>query len=167
MFETPALIAATAAMIPLMAVIGYLDLKYLKIPNWSVLAILGVFLVTGLWGLPLEVFLWRLGYAVLVFLAGFLLFMFGRGRIGGGDMKLIAVLVPFITPADIPSLLLLLSLISLAGIMIHRFIYARRRGEDIGWEALDQKIYFPVGLFIGFVMCIYLVRQVIERMAVA
>ncbi|MEM6496200.1 MAG: prepilin peptidase [Pseudomonadota bacterium] len=166
MFETAALIAATAALIPLMVVIAWHDLKYLKIPNWTVVAIFGAFLVTGIWGLPLETYLWRIGYAVLVLAAGFLLFMFGRGKIGGGDMKLIAALVPFLTPSDIPSILFLFGILSLFGILVHRFIYARRRGEDIGWEALDQKIYFPVGLLIGVVMCVYLVRQIGERFLV-
>ncbi|MEM8792781.1 MAG: prepilin peptidase [Pseudomonadota bacterium] len=163
MFETPALIAATVALVPLMVATAYFDLKYLKIPNWIVLCIFGTFLVTGLWGLPLETYLWRIGYAVGVLFCGFLLFTFGHGKIGGGDMKLIAALVPFFVPRDIPSLLMLLALISIVGIIIHRIIYARRRGQDIGWEALDQRIYFPVGLLIGIVMCVYLIRQILER----
>ena len=166
MFETPALIAAAAALVPLMCVIAWYDLKYLKIPNWTVVAIFAIFVVTGAWGLPLDLYLWRLGYGVLVLGVGFLIFMVGGGKVGGGDMKLIAALVPFLIPSDIPSLLLLFALVSLVGVLIHRFIFARRRGKDLGWAALDQNIYFPVGLLIGFVMCIYMVRQIAERLAV-
>ena len=64
--DTYALMAATAAMAILMILVTWFDLKQLRIPNWSVLAVLGVFVVTGLWGLPIDVFAWRLLAGVIV-----------------------------------------------------------------------------------------------------
>ncbi|MBY8976337.1 prepilin peptidase [Rhodobacteraceae bacterium NNCM2] len=164
MLETPALIAATAALIPLMLVASWYDLKYLLIPNWLVLCVFAVFLVTGLWGLPFEIYLWRLLNGAVVLAVGFAIFAVGKGKVGGGDMKLIAALVPFIVPEDTAYILLVMSVLALFGLMLHRMIYAMRRGKKLGWEALDQKIYFPVGLLIGITMCIYLVGLVIGRL---
>ena len=60
MLTTPALWVAFAAIVPLMALAAWSDLRTLKIPNKLVLLMLAVFLVTGFWGLPTETFLWRL-----------------------------------------------------------------------------------------------------------
>lgn len=163
MMETPALIVATVGLIPLMVLAAWYDLKYLRIPNWLVLCVLALFVATGLWGLPLETFLWRLLYGVVFLVIGFVIFSLSNGKVGGGDMKLIAALIPFIVPSDAGYLLLILSVAAVFGIMVHRMIYAMRRGEDLGWVALDQKIYFPVGLLIGITICIYFVGQVISR----
>ena len=48
MMETPALVAAFVAMIPLMLFVMVTDLKRLKIPNIAVLLALVLFVVTGL-----------------------------------------------------------------------------------------------------------------------
>lgn len=156
MLETPALIAATAALVPLMLVASWFDLKYLLIPNWLVLCVLAVFIVTGLWGLPIETFFWRLLYGVVFLMFGFAVFTLSNGKVGGGDLKLIAVLIPFIVPEHVPDILLLLSILAFVGIAVHRLIYTLKRDRMTGWEALDQKIYFPVGLLIGVTICIYL-----------
>ena len=65
MFDTPALWVAFAAMVPLMVLTAWWDLKFLKIPNNLVIAVLGTFVIVGLWGLPLETFAWRLLYGVI------------------------------------------------------------------------------------------------------
>ena len=156
MFETPALIAAAAALTPLMLIACFIDLKYLRIPNWLVLAVLAVFVVTGLWGLPFETFLWRLLYAVIFLVLGFVAYNLAGGSIGAGDIKLIAVLVPFMAPVDLPRILLIWSITAVLGIMLHRVIYNKSGIKGTGWEAFDQKIYFPVGLLIGLTMCLYM-----------
>lgn len=160
MLETPALIAATAVLTPLMLIASYTDLKELRIPNWLVLAVLATAIVTGLWGLPLETFLWRMFYALVTLIVGILLFAFGGGKIGGGDMKLIAALVPFIEPVDIWDLMLLWAILAVVGIMFHRVIYHMYRHQTTGWVAFDQKVYFPVGLLIGLTMCVYLFSRI-------
>lgn len=163
MMETPALIVATVGLIPLMVLAAWYDLKYLLIPNWLVLCVVALYLVTGSWGLPLETFLWRLLYGFVFLFVGFGIFSVSNGKVGGGDMKMIAALIPFIVPGDAGYLLLVLSVAAVFGLMIHRMIYAMRRGQDLGWVALDQKIYFPVGLLIGVTICIYFVGLVISR----
>lgn len=154
--ETSALAAATAAMAVLMAVTAWFDLKALRIPNWCVLAVLGIFLVTGLWGLPLEVVAWRLLHGVIVLFLGFGLYMVAGGQVGGGDIKMIAALTPFIAGSDVGLVLILFALLALVGLLVQRLVRAVLRERKTGWAALDQRRFFPVGLLLGGTIMIYL-----------
>ena len=154
--ETQALLAATAAMAVLMGLASWYDLKALRIPNWCVLGVVGVFIVTGLWGLPLELFAWRFLHGVIVLFVGFGLYSISGGRVGGGDIKLIAALTPFIAGADVLFVLGVFALLSFAGIMIHRLVRGLLRGRVTGWAALDQKRFFPAGLLLGGTIMIYM-----------
>ena len=71
MMETQALIAATAVMAVLMGLAAWFDLKELRIPNWCVLAVVALYIVTGLWGMPFYPFLWHFLYGVIVLFVGF------------------------------------------------------------------------------------------------
>lgn len=161
--ETTPLIVALIAMTPLMAYVMWSDLKSLRIPNWLVLAVLGVYLVTGFWGLPLETFLWRLAYGAGFLAIGFGIFAVAGGKVGAGDMKLIAVLIPFVSASDVLFVLFVYAVVTLVGLMLHRLIRARLRGRETGWMALDQSIYYPVGLVLGITTLIYLGLEVADR----
>jgi prepilin peptidase CpaA len=163
MMETQALIAATAVMAVLMGLAGWFDLKALRIPNWCVLAVVGLFIVTGLWGLPLDVYLWRLLHGVIVLFVGFGLYSISGGNVGGGDIKLIAALTPFIAGSDLGFVLVVFALLSFAGLMLHRFVRAMLRERKTGWAALDQKRFFPAGLLLGGTIMIYLGGQLTDR----
>ena len=41
MFSDAALLIATVAMVPLTLLIAYMDMRDLRIPNWSILAVFG------------------------------------------------------------------------------------------------------------------------------
>ena len=163
MMETPALIAATAVMAVLMGLAGWFDLKALRIPNWCVLAVVGLFIVTGLWGLPLDIFAWRLLHGVIVLFVGFGLYSISGGNIGGGDIKLIAALTPFIAGKDLLFVLLVFAVLSFSGLLVHRLIRGLLRDRKTGWMALDQKRFFPAGLLLGGTIMIYLASQLAER----
>ena len=163
MMETTPLIVALIAMTPLMVYVMWSDLKSLRIPNWVVLAVLGIFVVTGLWGLPLETFLWRLVHGAVAIAIGFGIFAVARGKVGAGDMKLIAVLVPFVAGAHALWVLLIYTVVTFVGLLIHRLIRAYLRGRETGWLALDQKIYYPVGLVLGITILVYLGIEVADR----
>ena len=161
--ETTPLVVALVAMTPLMIYVMWSDLKSLRIPNWAVLAVLGVYVVTGLWGLPLETFLWRLGYAAAFLVVGFTIFALAGGKVGAGDMKLIAVLIPFVSASDVLFVLFVYTVVTLVGLAIHRFVRVRLRGRKTGWLAIDQAIYYPVGLVLGLTTLIYLGLEVADR----
>ena len=154
--ETNALAVATAAMAVLMGLTAWYDLKSLRIPNWCVLAVLAVFLVTGLWGLPLETVGWRLLHAVIVLLLGFGLYTVAGGQVGGGDIKMIVALTPFIPGPHVGFVLVVFALLSFAGLLVHRLVRAFLRERKTGWAALDQKRFFPVGLLLGGTIMVYL-----------
>ena len=129
----------------------------------SVLAVVALFIVTGLWGLPLDVFAWRFLYGVIVLFVGFGLYSISGGHVGGGDIKLIAALTPFIAGKDVLFVLTIFALLSLTGVLLHRFVRAMLRDRKTGWAALDQKRFFPAGLLLGGTIMIYLGWQLAER----
>lgn len=163
MMETSALAAATAAMAVVMGITAWVDLKALRIPNWCVLAVLGIFIVTGLWGLPLETFAWRLLHGLILLVLGFGLYSVAGGQVGGGDIKMIAALAPFVPGAHVGFVLIVFALLALVGLLVHRLVRALVRGRQTGWAALDQKRFFPVGLLLGGTIMIYLVIQLAGR----
>lgn len=156
----PALWLAIAAMLPLMALCAWYDLRSLRIPNWLVLGVLAVFLFTGLWGLPFEAFAWRLVQGVAVLLLGFALFSFGV--IGGGDAKMAAALAPFVALGDILSVLLLYAVVTLVLLLVLRLAMQFARHRTTGWMAVDQyalparERVFPMGLIFAITIVLYL-----------
>jgi len=146
-----------------MVLAGWYDLKSLRIPNWCVLAVVALYIVTGLWGLPLDVFAWHFLYGVTVLFVGFGLYSISGGHVGGGDIKLIAALTPFIAGKDVLFVLMVFALLSFAGLMLHRFVRAMLRERKTGWAALDQKRFFPAGLLLGGTIMIYLGWQLAGR----
>jgi len=77
-------------MTALFLLVIFLDLTKYIIPNWLVLAVLGLYpiaLING--GYQQQDWLWALGIAVIMFFAGFL--VFSLRWMGGGDVKLLAV----------------------------------------------------------------------------
>lgn len=163
MMDTGALAVATAVMSVLVGLIAWFDLKQLRIPNWSVLGVIALFLVTGLWGLEFSTYLWRILHGVIVLFVGFGLYQFAGGHVGGGDIKLIAALTPFIAGRDLLFVLTVFAVLSFAGIMMHKFIRNRLKGRTTGWAAMDQKKFFPAGLLLGGTMMIYMLTQLGDR----
>lgn len=164
MLETPALIAATAGLIPLMLIAAYIDFKTLKVRNWLVLAVFALFLVTGLWGLPLDSFLWRLGLGVAFLVLGFFANMFFGHHVGAGDVKLIAVLLPFFEPESFGVFVTVYLIITVGWIVLQRRLARRAGAHETGWAALDQGLHYPFGVFMGLTMCIYMLGIVSQRL---
>lgn len=166
MMDPAALAVATAAMAVLVLLIAYHDLKSLRIPNWTILAIVGVYVVTGLWGLPLDLFLWRLLYGVIVLFVGFGLYSISAGNIGGGDIKMIAALTPFIEGLrGLGYVLLTYAVVSIVGLMVLKLVRRMLRERTTGWEAFDQKRFFPAGLLLGITIMMYLAVTLGQRLA--
>lgn len=163
MLETQALIAATAAMAVLMVLAGWYDLKELRIPNWCVLAVVALYVVTGAWGLDFDVFAWRFLHGVIALFVGFGLYTISGGNVGGGDVKMIAALTPFVAGSDVGFVLIVFALTSFAGLMILRFIRGLLRDRNTGWAAFDQKRFFPAGLLLGATIMIYLGMELAGR----
>ena len=169
MFTVTALIIATGGMAVLAGVIAYLDLRDMRIPNWSVLAVLGLFAAAALpvlpWGLSWEVFLWRLGYAVGVFVLGFLLYSVAGGRVGAGDLKLLAALAPFLSADNLLGYALLYLLVSVLGLVLYLAARMIANGRETGFKGIDRRGYFPAGVLLGLAMAALLVLELSDRLA--
>src|SRR5579871_6162554 len=82
-----------AAFTALLAIASISDIRYRRIPNWTVLAICALWIPWILAG-QVDSVLWSLGGAALVFAIGVALYGFGLW--GAGDSKLITAVVLFI-----------------------------------------------------------------------
>ena len=160
MLMPPALWLAVAAMLPLMSLCAWYDLKSLRIPNGLVLAVVGVFLMAGVWGLPFDEFVWRLGQGAAVLLIGFALF--SAGVVGGGDAKMAAALAPFVAARDVLSVMLLYAVVTLLLLLALRLAMQLTRHRTTGWMAVDQyarparERVFPMGLIFAITIVAYL-----------
>ncbi|MEO1721413.1 MAG: prepilin peptidase [Pseudomonadota bacterium] len=162
----PALIAATVGLTPLLLYIMYSDVKDGRIPNVACLLIVAVFIVTGSWGLPLETFLWRLGYVVIAFFIGWGLFTIGSTVIGGGDIKVVIALVPFVPGPYVGSALVLWSACALFSVVLFLIVRQVMKRRDTPYKSLNQedakgvlgvrRLWLPVGFSISLAMFIYL-----------
>ncbi|MDT8343448.1 MAG: prepilin peptidase [Thermohalobaculum sp.] len=165
MMDTPALLLAFAGIVPLMAHVILSDLRTMKIPNWTVLAVFGLFLATGSWGLPFDVFLWRIAHAVVALLLGFALFSVAAGSIGAGDLKLIAAITPFVPGAGVMNVLLIFALSAIGLLVFHQIARRVMRHRASGWKSFGQAVYLPAGVALGLTIVVYLGLDLSGRLA--
>ncbi|MEM7497349.1 MAG: prepilin peptidase [Pseudomonadota bacterium] len=161
-----ALIVATVGLTPLLLYVMYSDVKDGRIPNIACLLVLAVFLATGSWGLPLETFLWRLAYVVIAFFVGWGLFTISGGAVGGGDIKIVIALVPFVPGVHVGSALIIWSACALFSVLLFLIVRKVMKRRDTPFSSLNQenakgilglrRLWLPVGFSISMAMFIYL-----------
>jgi len=133
--------------LPIAVWVAWNDMKYMKIPNRAVMALIVVFLVVGLIAVPFPEYFWRLLHFVVILAIGFGLNMIGA--IGAGDAKFAAAMAPFIALGDLPNLLYLFAAVLVAAVVTHRV--SRKN-----WESWTHK-GFPMGLALGGALVFYLI----------
>jgi prepilin peptidase CpaA len=153
-------ITAHAAMwflpfaIPICLYVMWTDLSRMKITNTANLALLGVFVVIGLFVMPFDQYLWRLGAMVIVLVVGIILN--AAGVMGAGDSKFIAA-APFVALGDLMVLAWLFSATLVAAVLTHRGVRATRlRNLAPDWTSWEKGKKFPMGLALGPTLMIYL-----------
>lgn len=122
------------------------DLRYLRIPNTHVLAVLLVFAVAAPMSLSLGEFAARFIAAAVTFALGFGLFSIRM--FGGGDVKMMAA-VMLLVPTDRTALFLLC--FALALLVSTLAIVVLQRSAPAGlqrWESCRAQGHVPVGLAI-------------------
>lgn len=154
-------IAASAALwflpfaVPVCLYVAWSDLATMKIPNKANLALAGIFLVVGLWALPLADYPWRLAQLAGVLVLGILLN--AGGLLGAGDAKFLAAAAPFVAPGDALAVATLFAAVLLAAFLVHRLARAtplRRLAPD--WESWQRTRDFPMGFALGPTLIAYL-----------
>jgi prepilin peptidase CpaA len=136
------------------------DLARLKIPNNSVLALAGVFLLGGLalvalTGWSLGDWAWRWTHLVVVLLIG--MGLNAIYMIGAGDAKFAAAAAPFFALSDWRTLLWLYPLVFLVCWALHR-LAKHTVGQRLapGWASWTSGKRFPMGVAIAATLLAYL-----------
>ena len=144
MIEMPLIIAAGLAL--LCAAIVYMDLRYMRIPDWISIAVIALFVVWVFIDYPSVPVLARLLSALIGFVICFILFAF---RImGGGDTKVLPTLLLFVPVASMAAILFLFAaclFLSVVAVVILR--KAVKSGRSSWMVFTSHKL--PMGLAIG------------------
>ncbi len=140
---------------PIALWVAWTDLKWMKIKNTAVLALVAVYLVIGLLALPFETWAWGWLSLAVVLVVGFV--MTSAGLMGAGDAKFAAAMAPFIALGDLTLFLMLLGLIVIVSFVGHRVFRASRFAEQWapGWESWRRR-EFPMGLALGPALLTYI-----------
>lgn len=141
---------------PICLWVAFNDMKFMKIPNLAVMALLIVYLVIGLIALPFSDYAWQLIHVPVVLVIGFVANMLRL--MGAGDAKFLTAMSPFVPLADAQIMVFLFAATLLAAFTTHRIARAlpfirRMTPEWQSWQRGD----FPMGLALGGVMILYLV----------
>jgi prepilin peptidase CpaA len=149
-------ILAVLAFAALMATAAFEDFRRLVIPNWLVLALVAVWpLCLAAGTVAPAAALGALGVAGAVFVAG--AFLFARGLLGGGDVKLLCAAALWAGPAGTPELLVLtaalggiLSVFLLSPFGAHVSLAGRLLFGPPGSAAIEnERIAVPYGVAIA------------------
>lgn len=141
-----------ALMLPILGIAAYTDLTKMKIPNK--LSLIGIILFAVCMPfLPLEETGLRILTAAIVFAVMFALFAIGL--FGGGDVKLLSVLMLFIPSNSLFAFAYIFSVSMLFGIAIVLLLQTFPRLVPSHWLSAQRKGHFPMGISIALagVLC--------------
>ncbi|MFN5995690.1 MAG: prepilin peptidase [Paracoccaceae bacterium] len=136
------------------------DLKRMKIPNASVLAMAAVWPLLGWYLVPMSAWLWGFALMAIVFVAGFLLYL--TGTFGAGDAKFAAAMAGLFVGGNIGAILLIIFVCMVGSLFIHRVLrslpFVRNATPD--WESWTKRRYFPFGLALSSIVIFYLLAAI-------
>jgi prepilin peptidase CpaA len=136
------------------------DLKRMKIPNTSVIAMAAIWPVIGWLLVPWTAWFWGLALMAIVFVAGFLLYL--TGTFGAGDAKYAAAMAGLFVGGNIGAILLIVFLSMIGSLFIHRLLRSipavRQATPD--WTSWTEKRYFPFGLALSAILVFYLLAAI-------
>ena len=142
-------------VVPICCYVAFTDMRAMRIPNASVLALACVFFVLGVFVLPFDAYLWRLAQLVIILVAGF---FFSLARLmGEGDAKFIAAAAPYVALRDLGTLALLFSVILLASYGAHFLAKRSALSRFVPDWASWTHAQFPMGLALGSTLAAYLI----------
>lgn len=137
------------------------DMKRMKIPNASVLAMAAVWPLLGWYVSPtLAVWAWGFALMAIVFVAGFLLYL--TGTFGAGDAKFAAAMAGIFVGGDIGTILLIIFVCMIGALIVHRLLRSLPvvRNATPDWESWTKRRYFPFGLALSSMVIFYLLAAV-------
>lgn len=164
----PLTLGAATAFLPFALIIGgwvaWSDMKFMKIPNKTMLALLAVWLVVGLAAvflldLSLQSWLWGWALAAITLVVGFFANMLRL--VGGGDAKFATAMAPFFVGADWRTVFIIAASCLIGAFIAHRIIRrigaVRRASPDwVSWTSND----FPMGLALAGTLIFHLLLTI-------
>jgi prepilin peptidase CpaA len=151
----PAALWLLLPALPVAIWVAWSDMKFMRIPNAAVLALVLGFLVVGPIALPLADWGWRWTHLAVVLGIGFV--AASLGLVGAGDAKFAAAMAPYVALADARFVLALFAATLLAAFAAHRGLRAvpafRRATAD--WASWTNA-KFPMGLALAGTLLLYL-----------
>ncbi|MBC7677146.1 MAG: prepilin peptidase [Rhodoferax sp.] len=141
--------------LPIAIWVSWSDMKFMKIPNKSVIALAAVWLIVGFFVMERPDWLWGFAFLAIALVIGFGANMISL--IGAGDAKFAAAMAPFFVVADWRYALGLFTACLLAAFVIHRV--TRRipalKSLTTTWVSWTNKD-FPMGLALSGTLIFYL-----------
>lgn len=131
---------------PVLVATAYFDLRYMRIPNYLSFIGLFIFAATAPF-LPMQEIGWRLLTAAAVFVVGFIGFV--MRMFGGGDVKLLSVLVLFVPSLALPLFGLVFSASMLLGIAFVATLRSMPGATSTSWVSLQVRKKYPMGVSIA------------------
>lgn len=136
------------------------DLKRMKIPNTSVLAMAAVWPLMGWLLVPMSAWLWGFALMAIVLVLGFLLYT--TGTFGAGDAKYAAAMAGLFVGGNIGEILLIIFVSMVGALILHRILrslpFIRNATPD--WESWTRRRYFPFGLSLSAIVIFYLLAAI-------
>lgn len=137
------------------------DLKRMKIPNQSVLAMAAVWPALGWLAVPTwSAWLW--GFAIMAIVLVALYLLYTTGTFGAGDAKYAAAMSGIFVGTPIVFFLMLVAGSMIGALILHRIARGipaiRRLTPD--WISWEQRRYFPFGLALSMIVVFYLVAAI-------
>jgi prepilin peptidase CpaA len=154
---------AMILMIPVLPIAtwaAYSDMKRMKIPNTSVLAMAAIWPLLGWYLVPMTAWLWGFALMAIVFGLGFLLYL--TGTFGAGDAKYAAAMAGMFVGGSISEILVLLVICMIGSLLVHRLLRSMSfvRAATPDWISWTQRRYFPFGLALSAILIIYLLAAI-------
>ncbi|MBJ6370966.1 prepilin peptidase [Sedimentitalea arenosa] len=142
-------------VLPICFYVAFTDLREMRITNQAVILLAAVFVIVGLFLLPLPTYGLRLLQMGAVLVIGIILN--AAGVVGAGDAKFAAAAAPYIAIGDLRLLLAIFAANLLAAFATHRLVkYTPLRRVAPDWKSWSTGWKFPMGLSLGGTLAIYL-----------
>ena len=131
---------------PLLLLVAYCDLRYMRIPNSISIIAIGSFAVLAVF-FPVDDLSMRLLVAAIAFGIGFLGFCFRI--LGGGDVKILAALFLFIPVSGLTVFMYLFSAALVLGVVLILVLRTHPINAVESWKAVSHSTKFPMGISIA------------------
>lgn len=134
------------------------DMKRMKIPNRSVLAMAAIWPLVGWLAVPTWT-AWFWGFAIMAIVLVALYLLYTTGTFGAGDAKYAAAMSGMFVGTSIIWFMFLLASCMIGALILHRIARGipAIRNCTPDWESWTQRRYFPFGVALSLLLVVYLV----------